>query len=80
MIKYVSTRGQSEAVTASEAIVRGLAKDGGLFVPTEIPALDEPLDKLINLSYQDLAYSILKLFLTDFTPDELKQAISNAYN
>ncbi len=80
MLSYVSTRGQSEAVSPSEAIVKGIAKDGGLFVPTKIPTIQIPLEQLIDLSYQDLAFNILKLYLTDFTNEELKQCISNAYN
>ena len=51
-IMYKSTRSNSEKVTASQAILKGLADDGGLFVPDSIPALDVELEKLAGLSYQ----------------------------
>ena len=50
-VMYKSTRGQAEAVTASQAILKGLAEDGGLYVPEQIPALDISLDALKNMSY-----------------------------
>ena len=48
---YASTRDAQERVTASQAILRGLANDGGLFVPTQIPALDVPMEELLILLY-----------------------------
>lgn len=70
----------SEPVTASRAIVKGLAEDGGLFVPVNIPKLDIPMKKLCDMSYQEVAYEVMKLFLTDFTEKELKECIQKAYN
>lgn len=67
-------------VTASEAILKGLAPDGGLFVPEEIPSLDISLDELKDMTYQQTAYEVMKLFLTDFTEEELKACISKAYD
>ena len=67
-------------VTASEAILKGLAPDGGLFVPEEIPSLDISLDELKDMTYQQTAYEVMKLFLTDFTEEELKECISKAYD
>lgn len=69
---YASTRDAQERVTASQAILRGLANDGGLFVPTQIPALDVPMEELGKMSYQETAYEVMKRFLTDFTEEELK--------
>ena len=70
-ILYKSTRGvNGEVVTASQAILQGLAKDGGLFVPTELPKLDVTLDELKEMSYQETAYAVMKQFLTDFTEEE----------
>ena len=66
-VLYKSTRGKEETVTASMAILKGLSEDGGLFVPTEIPKLDVPMDKLAKMSYQETAYEVMKRFLTDFT-------------
>ena len=45
-VMYQSTRGKGEPVTASQAILKGLSEDGGLFVPTQIPALDVSMDEL----------------------------------
>ncbi len=77
---YSSTRNKEEKVTASQAILKGLANDGGLFVPDEIPALDVSLDELANMSYQETAYAVMKQFLTDFTEEELKNCIEKAYD
>lgn len=64
---YRSTRGSSSnAIPASEAILKGLSPDGGLYVPTEIPKIDFNLAELTTFSYQELAFRILKLFYTDF--------------
>lgn len=79
-IMYQSTRSNSEKVTASQAILKGLADDGGLFVPDSIPSLDVPLDKLSSLTYQETAYEVMKLYFDDFTEDELKNCIRGAYD
>lgn len=76
---YKSTRG-GEGVTASAAILKGLADNGGLFVPSAIPALDVPVEKLAQMTYQEVAYEVMKLYLTDFTEEELKNCISRAYD
>lgn len=77
---YVSTRNAEEKVTASQAVLKGLAENGGLFVPEQIPALDVPLEKLADMSYQQTAYEVMKLFLTDYTKEELKSCIEKAYD
>lgn len=79
-VLYKSTRGKEETVTASMAILKGLSEDGGLFVPTSIPRLDVPMERLAQMSYQETAYEVMSRFLTDFTEEELKQCISNAYD
>ncbi len=79
-IKYVGTRNKEITATASEAILKGICDDGGLFIPEEFPVLDKSLEELSGLSYQDLAYEVLKLFLTDFTEEELRYCINNAYD
>ena len=63
---YKSTRSADKTVTASYAILKGLAEDGGLFVPTSFPKLDVSIDRLADMSYQEVAYEVMKLFLTDF--------------
>ena len=77
---YKSTRNSEKTVTASEAILKGLADDGGLFVPVSIPKLDVTLDELKEMSYQETAYEVMKKFLTDFTEEELKSCIAKAYD
>ena len=79
-ILYKSTRGTGECVKASEAILKGLSKDGGLFVPTSIPRLDIPMEKLAEMTYQEIAYEVMSRFLTDFTEEELKACIARAYD
>lgn len=77
---YVSTRNAEEKVTASQAVLKGLAENGGLFVPEEIPKLDVTVDALADMTYQETAYEVMKLFLTDYTQEELKKCIENAYD
>ena len=79
-LMYNSTRNEKETVTASQAILKGLADDGGLFVPAEIPALDKDIQALSQMSYQEVAYEVMKLYITDFTEKELKNCISRAYD
>ena len=79
-VLYKSTRGKGETVTASMAILKGLSEDGGLFVPTEIPKLDVPAEKLAQMTYQETAYEVMSRFLTDFTEEELKNCIASAYD
>ncbi len=74
-LSYESTRGGQKGVTASQAILKGLAEDGGLFMPTEIPRLDKTLEQLAGMTYQETAYEVMKLF-----PDRLYRGrIKNLY-
>lgn len=77
---YKSTRSEDQTVTASWSILKGLADDGGLYVPTEFPKLDVAIDELAGMTYQQVAYEVMKLFLTDFTEEELKYCIEKAYD
>ena len=77
---YLSTRNSEKKFTASQAILKGLADDGGLFVPESIPALDVSIEELSKMSYQETAYAVMKKFLTDFTEEELKNCIDRAYD
>lgn len=79
-VLYNSTRSKGNPVKASTAILKGLSDDGGLFVPDHIPALDKSLEELSQMSYQEVAYEVMKLFLTDFTEEELKSCIEKAYD
>ncbi len=79
-VLYGSTRGSGEKITASKAILKGLADDGGLFVPDSIPALDVSLKYLSAMDYKGVAYEVMKLMLTDYTEEELKKCIDGAYD
>ena len=79
-VLYKSTRSRQEPVSASMAILKGLTEDGGLFVPDHIPALDKSLKELAAMSYQEIAYEVMKLYLTDFSEEELKNCIAKAYD
>lgn len=77
---YQSTRSSGARVKASEAILKGLSEDGGLFVPERIPKLDKSIKELSEMDYRQTAYEVMKLFLTDFTEEELKNCIRQAYD
>ena len=79
-VLYNSTRSAKNPVKASIAILKGLSEDGGLFVPDHIPALDKSVEELSKMTYQEVAYEVMKLFLTDFTEEELKNCINKAYD
>lgn len=79
-VLYNSTRNNGIQVKASEAVLKGLSADGGLFVPDHIPALDKGLKELSGMTYQEVAYEVMKLYLTDFTEKELKDCIAKAYD
>ncbi len=77
---YRSTRDNTINVKASEAILKGLSDDGGLFIPDHIPALDKSLKEFSKMTYAETAYEIMKLYFTDFSEQELKKCIENAYD
>ena len=77
---YKSTRDAEKTVTASQAILKGLADDGGLFVPVSIPKLPVSLGDKKEMPLQETAYTVKKEFLTDFTEEELKSCIAKAYD
>ena len=77
---YTSTRDNSVRVTAAQAIANGISKDGGLFVPTEIPTLTlDEIKELSALDYQGRAVKVLGKYLSDFTHEELVDCVSGAY-
>ena len=79
-LMYSSTRNADEKATASQAILKGLADNGGLFVPDCIPSLDVTIEELAKMNYQETAYAVMKQFFTDFTEEELKNCIERAYD
>ncbi len=80
MMRYISTRGLIDAVSFKEPLMMGLATDGGLLLPDEIPTLSEQeLNSWARLSYPDLAFQIMSLFATDIDPEELRTLVSRSY-
>lgn len=79
-IRYQSTRSKEYSVTASQAILKGLADDGGLFVPNAVPKLKASMEELAGMDYKETAWQVMKEFLTDFTEEELRTCINRAYD
>ncbi|WP_429145429.1 threonine synthase [Anaerotaenia torta] len=79
-LMYRSTRDSSRRVTASQAVLQGLAPDGGLFVPETVPVFQKTVKELSELDYRETAYEVMRLFLTDYTEEELKDCIASAYD
>ncbi len=79
-IYYRSTRGGGERVSASQAILRGIAEDGGLYVPEKLPVFDRPVRDFAGMSYRETAMAILSLLLTDYTAQELQHCVDSAYD
>jgi len=77
-MKYISTRNKEKIVSVSEAIIQGLADDGGLYTPQ---TLDQKVDlaSTLKMSYLELAQYILSLFLSDFSHKQIQQCVQNAY-
>jgi threonine synthase len=80
-MRYVSTRGSAPVLNFEEALLTGLARDGGLYVPETIPTLSrEDLTEMAMMSYEDVAFKVMRPFVGDtFTDDEFKQLITKAY-
>ena len=79
-IMYHSTRGGDSPVSASQAVLKGISENGGLFVPDRIPKLEKSFRDLSAMTYQELAYEVMKLYLSDYTEEELKDCIARAYD
>lgn len=80
-MEYSSTRNKNLSVTSAEAIKTGLAPDGGLFVPKEIPQVTlADIEALAQMSYAERAIWILSKFLTDFSAEEVADCAYSAYN
>lgn len=77
---YQSTRGDKKRILSAEAIIKGIADDSGLFVPETIPQVSKDLYKLKSTDYKELAFLIMKEFLTDYRQNELKDCINRAYD
>lgn len=80
MIHYQSTRGSRYIKTSAQAIIQGIAEDGGLYVPNEIPKLPFEIKDMVGRPYKDVAFAILQAFFEDFTDEELKRCVDGAYD
>lgn len=80
MITYRSTRGGVENIAATEAILKGIADDGGLFVPEYIPEIDFSLEEMKEMNYKELAYRVMKQYFGDFSKEDLQSCIKGAYD
>ncbi|WP_444667048.1 threonine synthase [Cereibacter changlensis] len=80
-MQYISTRGAAPVLGFDEAMMTGLARDGGLYVPSEIPVMTEAeIAALAGLSYEDVAFRVMRPFIGDaFTDDEFRRLIAQAY-
>lgn len=77
---YESTRGGLKGILSAEAIKRGIAPDGGLFVPEQTTKLSlTDIDKMITMTYQEIAIKILKLFIDDYSEEEISDCVYSAY-
>lgn len=79
-MKYESTRGSSNYKSSTEAIIRGLAEDKGLYVPERIPALPVDIEEMKGMTYQQIAYEIIHAYFDEYTDDEMKACIEGAYD
>ena len=79
-MKFLSTRGGAVAKNAAEAIVKGLADDGGLFVPEKFPFVGDKLDDMLKMSYAETAAFVLGQFLEEYDKAELLKACESAYS
>jgi len=77
---YKSTRSSKEKILPSRAIVNGIAGDGGLYIPSSFPKIDKPFLQLKEMDYRQLAFYIMKKYLTDFSDEELKSCVDSAYD
>jgi threonine synthase len=79
-LQYTSTRSNDVKLSSAEAIVKGIADDGGLYVPGHIPQIDRSFTDIAEMDYSELSLYILGKFLPDFTPEEIKHCIDKAYD
>ncbi len=78
-MKYISTRGQMEPIEFMDAVMCGLAPDGGLLLPEFLPQVADKFDDWKNLSYQELAFEVISLFATDIPEADLAELITASY-
>ena len=80
MINYYSTRGSTDKKTAAQAVIQGIAEDQGLYVPDRIPELGFKPEEMVGKTYQEIAFSVISSFFTEYTAEEMKACIDGAYD
>ena len=80
-MNYISTRGQAPDLTFEQAMLTGLARDGGLYVPSDVPVMPQAeIAALAGLPYEEVAFRVMRPFLGEtFTDDEFREIIAKAY-
>ncbi|MEN7972862.1 MAG: threonine synthase [Verrucomicrobiota bacterium] len=78
-MKYISTRGRMEPIGFQDAVMTGLAPDGGLLLPEELPNVEDRFEEWAQLSYTELAFEVMSLFATDIPPADLAELIADSY-
>lgn len=79
-MRFRSTRGLEKNIASANAIINGISKDGGLYVPDEFPKIYDELKKDTKIKYEDLAFKIINEYFTDIDDVELMKSINEAYN
>lgn len=78
-MNYISTRGQMVPIEFQDAVMTGLAPDGGLLLPESLPDLSGKLEGWKKLSYTDLAFEVMRLFATDIPDEDLRKLVNDSY-
>ena len=78
-MKFRSTRGLEKGIASANAIINGISKDGGLYVPDEFPKIYEDLKANTSIKYEELAFKVINEYFTDIDDAELMGAINDAY-
>ena len=79
-MKYISTRGGTPALSFMDAVMTGLAPDGGLLIPESVPSIADRLDDFKDLSFVNLAKQILPLYIADISGEEISRLVDSAYS
>ncbi|MFP4105704.1 MAG: threonine synthase [Phycisphaerae bacterium] len=78
-MKYISTRGQVDPIDFQDAVLMGLADDGGLLIPASIPDVSEHIETWREMDYRDLAFHVMKEFIDDIPPADFRAIVNKAY-
>ncbi|MCH2205567.1 MAG: threonine synthase [Lentisphaerales bacterium] len=79
-MKYISTRGQVEPIAFKDAVMMGMASDGGLLIPESFPNVADQIASWKDLSFQEIAFKIFSLYIDDIPADALKNLVEKSYS